>query len=144
MVRTLPNAITNHFFYYFVYIRLVVDLLRRECKLSGGAGSALFYTDSRVINATDLTRSLRRYSEGIIGQPLNCRLYRQLAIAILEKHVLQLLQPFDMHDDTNLQMMLYSVRAWQSGHRPRQRAAYYGHDRALPTSLSPALLKAYI
>lgn len=144
VVRTLPHAIATKFFYYFVYIRLVVDFLRRECKLGGGAGNALFSTGSRVMTATDLTQSLRRYSEGVIGQPINYRLYRQLAIAILEKHVPRLLQPFDIHDDTNPYMMLHSVRAWQSGHRPRQRAAYYGHDGALPTSLSPALLEAYI
>jgi hypothetical protein len=35
------------------------------------------------------------------------------------------------------------VFAWQSGHRPIQRATTYGLDGAFPTQLQPALLRAY-
>jgi hypothetical protein len=144
VARALPEAVETPFFYYFVYIRRLSDMIRRECKLGGSQTDTLFYTGTRKMTATDLTQSMREYSQAHIGQPLHCRLYRQLAIAVMERHVPRLLQPFDIHDDTNPHRMMHSVRAWQSGHRPRQRAAYYGHDGALPTSLTPALLEAYI
>ena len=112
--------------------------------MGSGHSNFLFSTGQRVWTAADLTRHLRQYSQVSIQQPIHSRLYRQLAIAVLEKKLPQLLQPFDVNDDTDPHHIDHAVRSWQSGHRPRQRAAYYGHDGILPNSLTPALLEAYV
>jgi hypothetical protein len=52
-------------------------------------------------------------------------------------------KPFNRYDDKGARADLNVVFAWQSGHRPIQRAATYGLDGAFPTTLQPALLRVY-
>ncbi|KEF50810.1 uncharacterized protein A1O9_13140, partial [Exophiala aquamarina CBS 119918] len=85
IIRKLPDAVARLFFYYLVYIRRAADMVRRECKMGGNNGNFLFSTGSRVWTASDLTRILRQYSQLFLQQPMSSRLYRQVAIAIMEK-----------------------------------------------------------
>jgi hypothetical protein len=76
-------------------------------------------------------------------QPMGIKLYRQLSIAITEKHIKHLSTPFNLYDDQNAAADLDVVFAWQSGHRPIQRGTNYGIDGAFPDSLQPSLLRVY-
>lgn len=51
--------------------------------------------------------------------------------------------PIDLNNDTSTGADPRVVFAWQSGHRPHERARTYGLDGAFPTRLKPALLQAY-
>ncbi|KAH7369685.1 hypothetical protein BKA65DRAFT_470943 [Rhexocercosporidium sp. MPI-PUGE-AT-0058] len=50
---------------------------------------------------------------------------------------------FNRFDDKTAEADINVVFAWQSGHRPIQRATTYGLDGAFPTQLQPALLRFY-
>jgi hypothetical protein len=52
-------------------------------------------------------------------------------------------QRFNRHDDRGLDADMNVAYAWQSGHRPMQRANTYGLDGAFPTHLQPSLLWIY-
>ena len=52
-------------------------------------------------------------------------------------------KPFNRHDDVSDKADRNVVFAWQSGHRPMERARTYGPDGAFPTQLQPALLRLY-
>ncbi len=82
-------------------------------------------------------------SSRVFQKPINIRLYRQLSISITEKHVKQLAKPFNRYDDESESADPNIVFAWQSGHRPRQRATTYGLDGAFPSRMQPALLNIY-
>ncbi|KAL3588171.1 hypothetical protein FPOAC2_14070 [Fusarium poae] len=73
----------------------------------------------------------------------NVRTYRQLAIAITEKHVRDVYTPFNRHDDCSNDVDTNAVFAWQSGHQPLQRGITYGLDGAYPPRLQPSLLRCY-
>ena len=73
----------------------------------------------------------------------NSQLYRQLTVGITEKHVQEVHKPFNRFDDKSAAADVNVVFAWQSGHRPIERATTYGLDGAFPAKLQPALLRAY-
>jgi hypothetical protein len=71
--------------------------------------------------------------------PFGVQVYRQLSVAVTEKHVKQISNLFNRYDDKTAMADLEVVFAWQSGHRPIQRETTYGIDGAYPDSLQPAL-----
>jgi hypothetical protein len=71
------------------------------------------------------------------------QIYRQLSIAITEKHIKRISKPFNRYDDKSRAANIDVAFSWQSGHRPLQRGATYGVDAAFPDSLQPALLRVY-
>jgi hypothetical protein len=70
-------------------------------------------------------------------------MYRQLAIAVTEKHVREVYTPFNRHDDCSDDADINAILAWQSGHRLLQRGITYGLDGAYPSRLQPSLLRCY-
>ncbi|KAH7025301.1 uncharacterized protein B0I36DRAFT_333010, partial [Microdochium trichocladiopsis] len=70
-------------------------------------------------------------------------IYRQIAIGITEKHVIEIATPFNRYDDLGPNASINAVFAWQSSHRPIQRATTYGLDGAFPSQLQPALIRIY-
>lgn len=84
-----------------------------------------------------------RATSEVWQQKVNARLYRHIAIAITERHVLEVYLPFNSYDDENTNADLNVAFAWQSGHRPLQRGITYGLNGAFPNRLQPALLRAY-
>jgi hypothetical protein len=143
VVRFLPEQAGKLVYYYLVYIRRFESMLRRECQFDDGESNMLFSTGSRVWITADLTRVLRGCTEAVFQLSLGVRLYRQISIAITEKHVRRLLKPLGLSDDWSSAADLDVVFAWQSGHRPMQRGETYGLDGAFPDSLQPALLRVY-
>lgn len=90
-----------------------------------------------------LTKILQHATKHVWGRPVNIRQYRQLSIGIAEKHVREVVRPFNIYDDRTGEADLNAAIAWQSGHRPLQRGITYGLDAAYPTRLQPSLLRAY-
>lgn len=79
----------------------------------------------------------------VLGVSFGVQVYRQLSIAITERHVRQISKPFDRYCDKGREKDLEVPFAWQSGHRPLLRGTIYGLDAAFPDSLQPSLLRIY-
>jgi hypothetical protein len=90
-----------------------------------------------------MTSALRRLTNNVAGLDIGVRTYRQLSIAVTEKHLAHLSSPFNRYDDKTENSSLDIAFAWQSGHRPLQRGTSYGIDAAFPDFLQPALLRVY-
>ncbi|KAJ3455480.1 hypothetical protein MRS44_016962 [Fusarium solani] len=91
------------------------------------------------------TEELKRLSRDALGteMEIGVRLYRQLSIAITERHVRGALPTFNRFDDVTEAADPDVAFAWQSGHRPMQRHLIYGLDGAFPDKLQPSLLRLY-
>jgi hypothetical protein len=141
-----------------VYIRPFVEMLRREqdgerAKATSSSSlsslstkSLLFRSDEapdRPWDCSYLTSVLKKATTEVWGRPVGTRLYRQLSIGITEKHVQEIHEPFNRYDDKSERADVNVVFAWQSGHRPIERASTYGLNGAFPTKLQPALLRLY-
>jgi hypothetical protein len=146
--RFLPGAVGQLLYLYLVYIRPFTSMLRR---VSGKvddteAPSILFASHARPALpwATEkLSKGLAGATSRLLGLAISARLYRQLSIAITEKHVRPISRPFNRQDDKSATAPIESAFAWQSGHRPLQRASTYGLDGAYPDRLQPGLLQTY-
>jgi hypothetical protein len=148
----LPHRAGDLLYYYLVYIRRFVEMLQRTCFTHVRANSGLlFYGDAvlgfsaipRPWTTANLTKTFKQVTRGILNELIGVQLYRQLSIAITEKHVKQLHRPFNHHDDRSPAADIEVAFAWQSGHRPLQRGTNYGLDGAFPDTLQPALLRVY-
>ncbi|KAL6405859.1 hypothetical protein AUP68_10999 [Ilyonectria robusta] len=100
---------------------------------------------SSTWTASIFTQELRRCCALAPGVPpgIGTQLYRQVSIAITERHVSSASSPFNRFDDHTSQAAQDVAYAWQSGHRPMQRHVTYGLDGAYPDHLQPSLLRIY-
>ncbi|KAM0714509.1 hypothetical protein Q7P37_009803 [Cladosporium fusiforme] len=146
VARYLPRRESDLVLSYLVYIRPIVDMLNRECFGSKKA-RPLFFSSSndpeRPWKVEVLTKALKRLSTAVCGTHFGVQVYRQLSIAVTEKHVKHISRPFDRNDDESADAAIEVAYAWQSGHLPVQRGTTYGIDSAFPDSLKPALLEVY-
>jgi hypothetical protein len=152
IVRYLPYRAGYLLYYYLVYIRPFAEMLQRRCFSHKWTMSGLLFCGDAVLDfsaiprpwtTADLTKTLRQMSCEILDEPIGVQLYRQLSIAITEKHIKQLARPFNRHDDRSPAADVEVAFAWQSGHRPLERGTNYGLDGAFPDALQPALLRVY-
>ncbi|KAH7190647.1 hypothetical protein BKA60DRAFT_472139 [Fusarium oxysporum] len=141
VVRFLPAKLSRAMYLYLVYIRKLANLLRREqvgYSEIAQKGSEernerlLFHVNGKAWSTSSLTEILVKATSKIWNQAINVRLYRQLAIAITERHVREVYAPFNRYDDMSSGADRNAVFAWQSGHRPLQRETTYGLDGAYP------------
>ena len=146
VARYLPSCASQVLVTYLVYVRPFVAMLRRICVGQGEVSRLLFrcpYRSDTLWKADVLTKALRVHTQDICNADIGIQVYRQLSIAITEKHVKQISRPFHLNDDRSAQADMEVAFAWQSGHRPNQRGTSYGIDGAFPDSLQPALLRVY-
>jgi hypothetical protein len=146
VARYLPSSASQILVEYLVYIRPFVAMLRRICLGQNGASRLLFHYSGRPNapwKAEILTKALKAHTNSLCGVEIGIQVYRQLSLAITEKHVKQISRPFHLNDDRSAQADMEVAFAWQSGHRPNQRGTSYGIDGAFPDSLQPALLRVY-
>ncbi|KAL6229242.1 hypothetical protein BDW75DRAFT_245912, partial [Aspergillus navahoensis] len=148
IARFLPPRAGRILFLYLVYIRPFAEMLCREqgfqtCSETGN--QLLFWSllQRRAWTPKNFYHIITTATQKVWGQTANPRQYRQLSIGITEKHVRGAQLAIDLTDDTTPDANPDVVYAWQSGHRPRERAQTYGLDGAFPTKLQPALLRAY-
>jgi hypothetical protein len=152
VARFYPTPVASLLYDYLVFIRPFASMLARRCLAVATAPT----TQSRLLFAPMSTAgvwttqtfsdTLGQISASVLPSlpvRLNARLYRQLCIAISEKHVRGVARPFDRHNDRTRSAPCDIAFAWQSGHRPIQLSTTYGLDGAFPTHLQPRLLQIY-
>ncbi|EXA29293.1 hypothetical protein FOVG_19202 [Fusarium oxysporum f. sp. pisi HDV247] len=151
VARFLPAQLGHILYKYLVYIRPFINMLHRE-RWSGtsseAAESPLLYREGAALSSRSwqtgrLTSILKGATSLVWGEPVNSRQFRQICIGITEKHVREVYQSFNRFDDCSADASRNVTFAWQSGHRPLQRAVTYGLDGAFPTKLQPQLLELY-
>ncbi|RSL82730.1 hypothetical protein CEP52_016890 [Fusarium oligoseptatum] len=132
---------------YLVYIRPTAYAILRQCFRHEPVRTLIFTPASKGTGWTTkvFTEELKRLSRDALGteMEIGVRLYRQLSIAITERHVRGALPTFDRFDDVTEAGDPDVAFAWQSGHRPMQRHSTYGLDGAFPDKLQPSLLRLY-
>ncbi len=131
---------------FLVYVRPFADMLYRKCNGREQDRRLLFAAPDnfdRPWRADVLTRALKGLTTSVCGAAFGVQVYRQLSIAITERHIKSICRPFNRYDDKSADADIEVVFAWQSGHRPVQRGTSYGIDAAYPDSLQPALLRVY-
>jgi hypothetical protein len=132
---------------YLVYIRPTAYAILRQCFRHEPDRTLIFTPISRSTGWTTkvFTEELKRLSRDALGteMEIGVRLYRQLSIAITERHVRGALPTFNRFDDVTEAADPDVAFAWQSGHRPMQRHLIYGLDGAFPDKLQPSLLRLY-
>jgi hypothetical protein len=146
VVRYLPEEDSQLIVNYLTYVRPFVAMLNRVCCGLEQDRRLLFASSYNVEShwkSDALTSALKKITADVVGTSFGVQVYRQLSIAVTEKHVRQIEQPFNRYDDTTVGADIGVVFAWQSGHRPMQRGTSYGIDAAYPDSLQPALLRIY-
>ena len=101
---------------------------------------------SELWTTKQLSNVIRRYTRQAQawGLGITLQMLRQLSVGISEKHVREVYQPFNRFDDRMDAADRNMAFAWQSCHRPLQRARSYGLDGAFPMQLQPQLLEQYM
>ncbi|KAL3595891.1 hypothetical protein FPOAC2_10261 [Fusarium poae] len=151
VVRFFSNPVSRLIFQYLVYIRPVAISILRKCFHIEHTDALLFAPLSLLglkstrWTVSTFTKELRRHCSAATGIPpgIGVQMYRQISIAITERHVHDAAIRFNRFDDTTGAAGPEVAYAWQSGHRPMQRHTTYGLDGAYPDHLQPALLRAY-
>jgi hypothetical protein len=146
VARVLPDDVGRLLYQYLVYIRPFTYMLQRRCYGIDVDSSLLFCSPQRpgkLWKSVILSRALQQVTKSTVGRAFGTHLYRQISIAFTERHVQQNANPFNRFDDRTANADISVAFAWQSGHRPMQRACTYGLDGAFPDSLQPALLRVY-
>ena len=142
----LPPTAGELLFQYLVYIRPFADMLRRVCLHRPETSRLLFFTsgaENTPWTSGMLSKELRDHTAEAVGVAFGVQTYRQLSIAITERHIRDISGPFNRFDDHCNEIDMDAAFAWQSSHRPVQRGTAYGLDGAYPDSLQPALLRVY-
>jgi hypothetical protein len=147
VARYLPEGESLALATYLVYIRPLAAMIYRSAfNVEREERKFLFCSadePGKPWQGTRMTSALRRLTREVAGLDIGVQTYRQLSIAVTEKHLAHLSSPFNRYDDKTGNARLEVAFAWQSGHRPLQRGTSYGIDAAFPDSLQPALLRVY-
>ncbi|CAM1507685.1 Fc.00g073260.m01.CDS01 [Cosmosporella sp. VM-42] len=151
VARFFSPRVSQLIFRYLVYIRPVSKMILRKCFHYIQDITLLFHPISqmgsriRPWTTATFTNKLRHYCNEAPGVPpgIGVQLYRQISIAITERHLRAVATPFNRFDDVTGAADADVAYAWQSGHRPTQRYSTYGLDGAFPDQLQPALLRIY-
>lgn len=151
VARFFSTPVSRLIFRYLVYIRPLAQTILRKCFSYTSENTLLFVCLSQAgrrsssWTTSTFTQELRRYCAAAPGIPsgLGTQLYRQVSIAITERHVHTAAAHFNRFDDKTSQATEEVAYAWQSGHRPMQRHTTYGLDGAFPDHLQPSLLRIY-
>ena len=146
IARYLPQADSAFLARYLAYVRPFADMLARQCYGQQKERRLLFATvenPDQPWKVAVVSQALKTLTREFCGTAFGVQIYRQLSIAITERHVKQISRPFNRYDDKSAKADIEVAFAWQSGHRPIQRGTNYGIDSAYPDSLQPALLRIY-
>lgn len=146
VVRYLPREDSQLLVGYLVYVRPFSDMLYRTCYGYKQDRRFLFASAGNTDQPwrTDILRkAIQKLTHRVCDISFGVQIYRQISIAITEKHIKHISKPFNRYDDKSGVADIDVAFSWQSGHRPLQREATYGIDGAFPDSLQPALLRVY-
>jgi hypothetical protein len=146
VARYLPESDSVALATYLVYVRPLTEMIHRSSFGTDRERKLLFSSlqePEKLWRADRLTSALKKLTLEVAGVEIGVQAYRQLSIAVTERHLAHLSSPFNRYDDKGADAKIEVAFAWQSGHRPPQRGTSYGIDAAYPDSLQPALLRVY-
>jgi hypothetical protein len=146
VARYLPAKDSVALAIYLIYIRPLTDMIHRSCFGTNKDRKYLFSSvddPDKHWKPSRLTAVLRRLTKEVASIEIGVQVYRQLSIAVTERHLAYISKPFNHFDDKTVDANVDVALAWQSGHRPMQRGTSYGIDAAYPDFLQPALLRVY-
>jgi hypothetical protein len=146
VARYLPKGDSLTLATYLVYVRPLAEMIYRSSFGADRERSLLFSSlqePEKLWRAGRLTSALKKLTLDVAGLEFGVRAYRQLSIAVTERHLAHISSPFNRYDDKGADAKIEVAFAWQSGQRPLQRGTSYGIDAAFPDSLQPALLRVY-
>jgi hypothetical protein len=146
VARYLPNKDSVALAIYLIYIRPLTDMIHRACFDKNTDRKYLFSSvmePDKHWKPSRETAALRKLTRDVSGVEIGVQVYRQLSIAVTERHLAHISKPFNRFDDKTVEANRDVAFAWQSGHRPMQWGVSYGLDAAYPDSLQPALLRVY-
>lgn len=146
VVRFLPKEPSKIMYHYLVFIRPFACMLFRICYNMDAESTLLFASPVRPkepIKTSILPKKFVSRLSTRLGSLWACRCTDSSPLQSQKKHVKQVANPFNQHDDKSKEADINVSFAWQSGHRPLQRGTTYGLDGAFPNSLQPALLRVY-
>jgi hypothetical protein len=102
VARYLPAKDSHALAMYLIYIRPLADMIHRSCFGTDSDRKYLFSSPddpSRPWQPSRLTAVLRKVSKDVAGVELGVQVYRQLSIAITERHLAHISKPFNRFDD---------------------------------------------
>ena len=98
VVRFLPKEPSQMLYHYLVFIRPFACMLFRICYNMDAESTLLFSSPVRPkkpMKTSILSKILREQTISTLGFPVGVQAYRQLSVAITEKHVKQIANPFN-------------------------------------------------
>lgn len=148
VVRFIPDSVRMLLFNYLVYIRRVARTIKRYAFQRTEDTTLLFSpaASSQRWTSQVYSKELERYTKehADVGFEIGAQRYRQLSIAITDRHVCGAAKSFNRYEDTVRNGNVSAAFAWQSGHKLPQRLSTYGLDGAYPDQLQPALLQIFL
>ncbi|KAL3595875.1 hypothetical protein FPOAC2_10245 [Fusarium poae] len=118
VARFFSIEVATLLYRYLVYIRPTAYAILLRCFGHESQGTLIFAPISKNARWTTrvFTEELKRLSRGVLGTDveIGVQLYRQLSIAITERHVRGALPTFDRFDDITAAADLDVAFAWQS------------------------------
>ncbi|KAK4117937.1 hypothetical protein N657DRAFT_490811 [Parathielavia appendiculata] len=123
VARFLPVQPGHLLFKYLVYIRPVVDMLMREQRPDLRACSTYLFRaqvsdDSKPWATERLTNVIIRFTARAWRKGITLQILRQLSVGLSEKHVREVVKPFNRFDDRTDAADRNVSFAWQTGHPP--------------------------
>lgn len=145
VVRYLPDELGVSFVKYVAYIRPFLDFLATQLKLPHYHSNEFLFSDPkykrRHMSPSQATEALRDLTR-TLQTPWTISLYRQAAIAIVKRHIRDLIKKRNCYHPSEGSDPI-RVLAAGVGHRPRMLLTGYAIDTALPSRLQAELLEMY-
>ncbi|OAA37048.1 telomere-associated recQ-like helicase [Metarhizium rileyi] len=146
IIRYLPDDLGLSVVVYLTYIRPFLDFLANQLGLPHYHSNEFLFLDpkrkERHLSTTQATESLRDLTP-TLQTPWTISLYRQASIAIVKRHISELIKGRNFYYPSDANTSVGMIAAGV-GHRPRMLLTAYAIDTALPTRLQPELLEIKI
>jgi hypothetical protein len=72
-----------------------------------------------------MTKALKTLTQEVCEVAFGVQMYRQLSIAVTERHIKQISRPCNRYDEKSTNVDIEVAFSWQSGHRHIQRGITY-------------------
>ncbi|KAM0724082.1 hypothetical protein Q7P37_000262 [Cladosporium fusiforme] len=128
VARYLPKSDSLDLATYLVYVRPLTEMTYRSSFGTDIERKLLFSSlqePEKLWRADRLTSALKKLTMDVPGLEIGVRVYRQLSIAVTERHLTHISSPFNRYDDKSSNAKIEVAFAWQSGHRILQRGISY-------------------
>ncbi len=103
VARFLPDRVGRLLYVHLVYVWPFSDLLRRQVYYGSSIESPVLFVScvrpEKAWRTAVLSARLKSSATRVAGLAVAVRVYRQISIAITERHIQHISKPFNQHDD---------------------------------------------